>query len=292
MTGRDPTGVDAPPEGVDPDDADGAEPSRGAEGEADGPVVTAAHGAGTERTRELLEAVVTDRFGDASTADVGLAALDDGAVIPDRGGSGGARPEGATVVTTDAHVVDPIEFPGGDVGRLAVCGTVNDLAAMGATDPIALSSAVVVESGTLSYSLGLIDPDTVREEPDLPELSPPAEATLSGAQLDRGIAAADMVADHLRLRVPESRESLRIEAEGDTDDVTVELGPEDLIEFSPGEADSLYSLDYLKEMSRAIPSGAPVTVEMGTEFLVRLAYEAAEAGPRVSYRLAPRISTA
>lgn len=150
---------------------------------------------------------------------------------------------------------------------------------------------LVVEVGTLSYSLALIDPETVRKEPDLPDISPPAEATLSGAQLDHGITAADMVADHLRLRVPEKRNSLRIEAEGDTDDVTVELGSEDLISFSPGEADSLYSLDYLKEMSRAIPGDALVTVEMGTEFLVRLAYEAAEAGPRVSYRLAPRIST-
>jgi hydrogenase expression/formation protein HypE len=132
-------------------------------------VVTTAHGAGTERTRDLLDAVVADRFGDSSTADVGLAALDDGAVVPDAAArvspvdetraagpdprsahttDAQSRAEGATVVTTDAHVVDPMEFPGGDVGRLAVCGTVNDLAAMGATDPLALSSAVVVEAGT------------------------------------------------------------------------------------------------------------------------------------------------
>ena len=38
------------------------------------------------------------------------------------------------VVTTDSHVVQPIFFPGGDIGRLAVCGTVNDLAMMGATE--------------------------------------------------------------------------------------------------------------------------------------------------------------
>jgi hydrogenase expression/formation protein HypE len=131
------------------DDSESA-PDAGTDDTGDGPVVTAAHGAGTERTRALLDSVVTDRFGDASTADVGLAALDDGAVIPDRGGTAGddGRSGGATVVTTDAHVVDPIEFPGGDVGRLAVCGTVNDLAAMGATDPVALSSAIVIEAGT------------------------------------------------------------------------------------------------------------------------------------------------
>jgi hydrogenase expression/formation protein HypE len=136
VTTSDPTGT-----GATPDDAETVDAGR----DDNDPVVTAAHGAGTERTRDLLDAVVTDRFGDPSTADVGLAALDDGAVIPDRDDR---RGEGATVVTTDAHVVDPIEFPGGDVGRLAVCGTVNDLAAMGATDPVALSSAMVVEAGT------------------------------------------------------------------------------------------------------------------------------------------------
>jgi hydrogenase expression/formation protein HypE len=50
-------------------------------------------------------------------------------------------------VTTDSHVVQPIAFPGGDIGRLAVCGTVNDLAMMGATEPLALSCAAIIEDG-------------------------------------------------------------------------------------------------------------------------------------------------
>jgi hydrogenase expression/formation protein HypE len=51
------------------------------------------------------------------------------------------------VVTTDSHVIKPVFFPGGDIGRLAVCGTVNDLAMMGATEPLGLTCAVVVEEG-------------------------------------------------------------------------------------------------------------------------------------------------
>jgi hydrogenase expression/formation protein HypE len=104
--------------------------------------VSVAHGAGTERTRTFLERQVLERFGDAPAGGVGLAALDDGAVVPDEDGDRG------TVVTTDSHVVDPQVFPGGDIGRLAVAGTVNDLAAMGATDPVALTAAVVVAAGT------------------------------------------------------------------------------------------------------------------------------------------------
>jgi hydrogenase expression/formation protein HypE len=51
------------------------------------------------------------------------------------------------VYTTDSHVVSPPFFPGGDIGRLAVSGTVNDLAVMGATEPLGLACAVVLEEG-------------------------------------------------------------------------------------------------------------------------------------------------
>ena len=56
-------------------------------------------------------------------------------------------------MTTDAFVVQPLEFPGGDIGRLAICGTVNDLAVAGA-NPLGLSLALVIEEG---LSLELLD---------------------------------------------------------------------------------------------------------------------------------------
>nr|WP_231754576.1 hydrogenase expression/formation protein HypE [Halapricum sp. CBA1109] len=81
---------------------------------------------------------------------LGLAARDDGAVLP-----GG---DGEVVVTTDSHVVDPPTFPGGDLGTLAVAGTVNDLAVMGATDPLGLTVGLVVEAGTEIATLeGIVD---------------------------------------------------------------------------------------------------------------------------------------
>jgi hydrogenase expression/formation protein HypE len=51
------------------------------------------------------------------------------------------------VMTTDAHVIQPLFFPGGDIGRLAVAGTVNDLAMMGATDVLGLTCSVILEEG-------------------------------------------------------------------------------------------------------------------------------------------------
>ncbi|GAB7011873.1 DNA polymerase sliding clamp [Halolamina salina] len=148
-----------------------------------------------------------------------------------------------------------------------------------------------IECEGLSYTLALIDPDSIRKEPDIPDLDLPAEITLEGAQLDRGITAADMVSDHIRLRVDETDETFHIEAEGDTDDVDLQLESEDLIALTAGPADSLFSLDYLKDMNKAIASDAEVRVELGEEFPVKLHYEFAEGLGNVTFMLAPRIQS-
>lgn len=96
------------------------------------------HGAGGEATRQLVTDTLAAGFTDPEDALVGLDGMDDGAVIP--------VGEANVVVTTDSHVIQPPFFPGGDIGRLAIAGTVNDLAVMGATDVRALTSAVIVEA--------------------------------------------------------------------------------------------------------------------------------------------------
>ena len=78
-----------------------------------------AHGGGGELTRRLLAEHVLPRL-----ANEWLDPLGDSAILPSFAGR--------VCLTTDAFVVQPLEFPGGDIGRLAVCGTVNDLAVMGA----------------------------------------------------------------------------------------------------------------------------------------------------------------
>jgi len=92
------------------------------------------HGAGGTVMHELVKNYVVKYFGDASNIDVPLEALDDAAVVGD------------IVLKSDSHAVKPIFFPGGDIGRLAVSGTVNDIAVLGA-EPYALTCGFVLEEG-------------------------------------------------------------------------------------------------------------------------------------------------
>ncbi len=92
-----------------------------------------AHGGGGELMGRLIREHLLPPLGNER-----LAALTDGAVLPWKTGD--------LVFTTDSYVVTPLEFPGGDIGRLAVAGTVNDLAVMGA-EPVALSLGLILEEG-------------------------------------------------------------------------------------------------------------------------------------------------
>jgi hydrogenase expression/formation protein HypE len=98
------------------------------------------HGAGGPAMRTLVSSIFARGApSELPEGGIGLGALDDGAAlrVGDRW----------LVFTTDGHVVDPPFFPGGDIGRLAVCGAVNDLAMMGATEVLGLSLCVMVEEG-------------------------------------------------------------------------------------------------------------------------------------------------
>lgn len=99
----------------------------------DEPRILLAHGGGGIMMRDLIAGVVMRHLGNPT-----LARLEDAAVL---------APVGTRLaLTTDAFVVKPLFFRGGDIGRLAICGTVNDLAAMGAR-PLAVSLAMIIEEG-------------------------------------------------------------------------------------------------------------------------------------------------
>jgi len=100
--------------------------------------ITALHGAGGAVMEKLILEHILPKFSLRRAGPIGLDELDDGAVVD--------LPPGKLVITTDSHAVKPLFFPGGDIGKLAVTGTVNDLCVMGAR-PVALTLALIVEEG-------------------------------------------------------------------------------------------------------------------------------------------------
>ncbi len=99
----------------------------------DYPVVTMAHGAGGALTKRLVDEMFAPVF-----ANPELSKMHDGAVFN--------APDGRLAFTTDSYVVNPLFFPGGDIGSLAVYGTINDLAMCGAR-PLHLSLGLIIEEG-------------------------------------------------------------------------------------------------------------------------------------------------
>ena len=95
------------------------------------------HGSGGQLSAELISRLFVPGFGGDP-----LAVLEDQATVGLNGQAGGAR----IAITTDSFVVQPIFFPGGDIGKLAVHGTVNDLA-VGGVEPLFLSAAFILEEG-------------------------------------------------------------------------------------------------------------------------------------------------
>lgn len=104
--------------------------------------ISMAHGAGGEMMQSLISDIILSNIKNKNVdGGIGLGELDDGATIP--------FGDYEIVISTDSHTIDPIFFPGGDIGRISITGTVNDVAVMGAK-PLAIANAMVISEGFTS----------------------------------------------------------------------------------------------------------------------------------------------
>ena len=119
------------------------------------------HGAGGEIMQDLISDIILGNIKNKKVnGGVGLDELDDGASIP--------FGEYEIIISTDSHTIHPIFFPGGDIGKISMAGTVNDVSVMGAK-PLAIASAMVLSEGFLSEDLTKIvkSMDAVSREVDV-----------------------------------------------------------------------------------------------------------------------------
>jgi proliferating cell nuclear antigen len=148
---------------------------------------------------------------------------------------------------------------------------------------------LLIDVGGLSYTLSLLDPSTIRAEPRIPQLELPAKVVMNGADLRRAVKAAEKISDHMLMGV--AGDTFFMEAKGDTDQVRLEMGRDQLIDIKTGEASSLFSLDYLTDIVKPTNKVNEVSLSLGRDFPVIIDFEIANGAGRISYLLAPRIES-
>jgi proliferating cell nuclear antigen len=195
----------------------------------------------------------------------------------------------AAAWTADEHVL------GINLDRLLEVLSLADSEEMVRLDLDAETHKLTVESAGLEVTMALIDPDSIRQEPDLPDLELPATAVVEGRDIGRAVTAADMVSDHIKIGAG-SEGWLAFEADGDTDDVELTLTEADGLLSFVYDGDepkmsvaSLFSLEYLDNMSSAMPADCEVSVLLGDEFPAKLRYSLVDGACDVVQMLAPRI---
>ena len=148
---------------------------------------------------------------------------------------------------------------------------------------------LIVKMRGLSYTMSLLDPSSIRKEPKVPSLDLPVRVVIRGEDLKRAVKAAEKVSDYMHMGV--AGDVFFMEAEGETDTVRLQMTKDQLIDIKPGEAKSLFSLDYLSDISKILGKANEVTLELGKDYPLKIKFKIADGHGEVSYMLAPRVES-
>jgi proliferating cell nuclear antigen len=180
---------------------------------------------------------------------------------------------------------------GGNITRIS------DVTGMGSSDStvhfdLPDRTKMNIQAGGVSYNLNGINPDTMRQEPEIPAIDFTTTATgVNENRLSRAVEAADMVADQIRFVADPDDETFTAHARGDTDNVDVDLTEQtDSLDIEDQTEVSI-SLDYLRSLVRAIPSGASVSIQAKTDFPIRFDFTHADGHADTLMLIAPRIES-
>jgi proliferating cell nuclear antigen len=148
-----------------------------------------------------------------------------------------------------------------------------------------------LEYRNVSQTLALIDQQSIRSEPDEPELDLDNEIVMEGRQFAEAVDVVELVSDHLKLEgLPEDR-CVKIIGEGDTDDNIVTFSDDEAIDADvQSEKSSLYSTSYWESIADPMPSDSEVTVKFDDNHPVIIEYSAMDGALNVTAMVAPRIS--
>ena len=127
-------------------------------------------------------------------------------------------------------------------------------------------------------------------EPKVPNLTLPSTIKIKARELGMGIKASESVSDHISLSA--SSDGFELVSEGDTDTVNLKLSKDQLeVLDCPETTKSLFSLDYFSNMVKSINADATITLNLGTDYPVKMEFDFADGNGKVRYLLAPRIES-
>ncbi len=139
-----------------------------------------------------------------------------------------------------------------------------------------------LRSGSLNYTTNLIDLETIRKEPKVPDLDLNAEITLEPQQFRRAVEVCGKISDSILLRA--EKDGFYVEAEGDIDKAVFEFPADELIDFNRAQAKSYFSIELLKQIKF---SGNELFIKLGTD--VPGIFELNHDRVSISHLIAPRI---
>jgi len=197
------------------------------------------------------------------------------------------------ILTLKKEAFNQFEATTGEIG-LDIAKLKNTYSMMGKASDIRLehldgSNKIEVTFEGYHYSITLLDSNTIKKDPNAPGIELPGQVTISGSELYNVIKSASIVSDKIWFSIePETKEFV-LYAEGDSDNIRRGFSAGEVISSNWGQAKSLFSIDYLKDMGKVMSHAEKVTIDIGVDHPIKFSFEIADGKGQVEYLLAPRI---
>jgi proliferating cell nuclear antigen len=199
---------------------------------------------------------------------------------------------GMTEIRMPTMVFEQYETPGGLLGLdLERFSDVLGMANKGDLVSLTLNEAtrkLEVEVDGLEFELACLDPETIRSDPEIPDLEMDVDVTFAKSELSQAYKAANLIADHIEVAGNPKDEAVVFAAEGDSDNMQYTVDDDlDAID-SLAESSALYSLDYVKDARKGMPRSCQVELRFGQDHPIEFTYQLGDAID-VRTMIAPRI---
>jgi len=145
---------------------------------------------------------------------------------------------------------------------------------------------LILTSGNVTYTIALIDPEAIRKEPNVPQLSLSAEVVMDAKEFKKAISTVEMIDDD-EVVFEKTDAEFRIAGEGNVERISCIFGKSKLIKANDGKAKARYSLEYLKSFCKIAGDAEILRIRFDNDYICWLKFEIKD-GFEIDYILAPR----